>query len=44
MGRNQATISKWVTNTAQPNLEMMIKLSKVLNVDMDALVRKDVVE
>lgn len=44
MGRDQATISKWVTNTAQPNLEMMIKLSKVLNVDMDDLVRKDVVE
>ena len=44
MGRDQATISKWVTNTAQPNLEMMIKLSKVLNVDMDELVRKDVVE
>ena len=44
MGRDQATISKWVTNTTQPNLEMMIKLSKVLNVDMDDLVRKDVVE
>ena len=44
LGKDPATISKWVTNTAQPNLEMMIKLSKVLNVDMDDLVRKDVVE
>lgn len=44
MGRDQATISKWVTNASQPNLEMMIKLSKVLKVDMNELVRPDEVE
>lgn len=28
LGVGQATISKWVQNNAQPNLEMLIKLSK----------------
>lgn len=39
MGVGQATISKWVTNSAQPNLEMLIKLSKTLNVEIAELVR-----
>lgn len=39
MGRDQATISKWVTNATQPNLEMLIKLSKVLEVELSELVR-----
>lgn len=39
MGVGQATISKWVTNSAQPNLEMLIKLSKTLNVEISELVR-----
>lgn len=41
LGIGQATISKWVTNTSQPNLEMLVKLSKVLEVDMKDLVRYD---
>ena len=41
LGIGQATISKWVTNTSQPNLEMLVKLSKVLDVEMKDLVRYD---
>ena len=41
LGVGQATISKWVQNNAQPNLEMLIKIAKVLNVDLNELVRFD---
>ena len=30
LGKDQATISKWVTNTTQPNLEMLLLIAKVL--------------
>ena len=42
--RDQTTISKWVTNTTQPNLEMILKLSKVLEVDLEELVRKEEID
>ena len=32
-----AVISKWVTNAAQPNVEMFIQLSKILGVSVDDL-------
>lgn len=41
LGRDQATVSKWVTNTAQPSLDMLIKIAKVLKVDLNELVRFD---
>ena len=44
LGVGPATISKWVQNNAQPNLEMLIKLSKVLNVDINELIRADEVQ
>lgn len=39
IGRDQATVSKWVTNSAQPNLETLIKIAQVLRVDIGELVR-----
>ena len=30
IGRNQATVSKWVTNSAQPDLETLIKIAQVI--------------
>ena len=42
--RDQTTISKWVTNTTQPNLEMILKLSKVLEVDLEELVRREEID
>lgn len=44
LGTGQATISKWVQNKAQPNLEMLIKLSKILDVDINELIRSDEVQ
>ena len=39
LGKDQATISKWVTNTTQPNLEMLPQIAKVLEVNISELVR-----
>ena len=39
LGVGQATISKWVRNNAQPNLEMLIKIAQCLEVDIKELIR-----
>ena len=44
LGVSQATVSKWMTNSSQPNLEMLIKISKVLNVAISELLRTDEVQ
>ena len=38
LNRDQATISKWCTNTAQPPLETLISISKLLNIDIKELI------
>ena len=44
LGVSQATVSKWMTNSSQPNIEMLIKISKVLNVEVSELLRIDEVQ
>lgn len=44
LGVSQATVSKWMTNFSQPNLETLIKISKVLNVEVSELIRTDEVQ
>lgn len=39
IGRDQATISKWVTNSAQPPLEALIQIAQCLDVDINELIR-----
>ena len=34
LGKDQGTVSKWCTNTLQPNLETLREIALVLNVDM----------
>ena len=41
LGRDKATVSKWCTNTSQPDIETFIKISKLLNVELADLVRTD---
>ena len=41
LGKDPATVSKWVTNTSQPTLENLIEIAKVLKCDIGDLVRKD---
>lgn len=38
---NPSTVSKWCTNSSQPDLETLIKISHLLNVELDDLVNKD---
>lgn len=39
LGKDQAMISKWCTNTSQPSLEMLLQIAKVLEVDVKELLR-----
>ena len=39
LGKDPATVSKWCTNVSQPSLEMMMRIAKLLNVEMNDLVR-----
>ena len=38
LGKNEATVSRWCSNTAQPSLEMLVKIASVLNVDPRSLI------
>ena len=40
LGKDPATISKWCTNNAQPNLENLIDIARCLEVDINELIRK----
>lgn len=40
VGKDPATISKWCTNTAQPSLEMLLQIAKVLNEEIKDLLRE----
>ena len=39
VGKDQTTISKWCTNTSQPDLGTLIKIAKLLDVELSELVR-----
>lgn len=39
LGKDPATISKWCTNSAQPNLENLMEIAKCLEVDVNELLR-----
>jgi DNA-binding Xre family transcriptional regulator len=37
VGKDPATVSKWCTNTLQPNLETLVEIAKVLDVEVKDL-------
>ncbi len=39
LGKDQTTISKWCTNSSQPDLASLIQISKLLEVELSELVR-----
>lgn len=39
LGKDQTTISKWCTNSSQPDLASLMMTAKVLNVELTDLVR-----
>lgn len=38
LGKNEATISRWCSNSAQPSLEMLIRIASILNIDPRELI------
>ena len=39
LGKDPGTVSKWCTNTMQPNLETLVKIAKCLEVEPHDLLR-----
>ena len=39
LGKDPTTISKWCTNSSQPDLASLIKMAKLLEVELTELVR-----
>ena len=37
LGKDKTTISKWCTNSSQPDLESLMKTAKLLNVEVTEL-------
>ena len=44
LGKDKTTISKWSTNTCQPDLGNLMKISKLLEVEVADLLRQDNVD
>lgn len=40
LSKDPGTISKWCTNTSQPDLETFMKIARLLEVDLNELVRQ----
>lgn len=40
-GKDKTTISKWCTNTCQPDLGSLMKIAKLLEVEVTDLLRED---
>lgn len=40
LGKDSVTISKWCTNTTQPDLQTLAKISELLNIDIRELLVK----
>lgn len=40
LGKDEATTSKWCTNSMQPNLETLIKIAELLEVEVQELINQ----
>lgn len=43
LGKDPATVSKWCTNASQPPLETLLMIAKLLDVEVNDLVRLEAV-
>jgi len=41
LGKNEATVSRWCSNSAQQSLEMLIRIASILNVDPRKLINSN---
>lgn len=39
LGKDPATVSKWCTNATQPSLEILVRISELLEIPIQELVR-----
>lgn len=39
-----STVSKWCTNTSQPDIETLIRISKLLGVELEELLNKQFID
>lgn len=38
LDKDPSTVSKWCSNTTQPTLDILVKIAKVLNIDIKELI------
>lgn len=43
LGKDPATVSKWCTNASQPSLETLLMIAKILDVEVNDLVRLEAI-
>lgn len=43
LGKNEATVSRWCSNTAQPSLEMLVKIASILKVNPRSLINDEII-
>ncbi len=43
LGKDQGTISKWVTNKSQPDLKNLMRIAKALNIDVSRLLNTSII-
>ena len=43
LGKDPATVSKWCTHASQPSLETLLMIAKLLDVDVNDLVRLEAI-
>lgn len=41
LGKNPSTVSKWCSNVSQPDLATLVKVSELLEVDIQELINKN---
>ena len=41
---NPSTVSKWCTNSSQPDITLLLRISKLLDVELEELINKEFLE
>lgn len=41
---NPSTVSKWCTNSSQPDLQTLIKIARLLEIELNELINKKFIE
>lgn len=44
LGKNEATVSRWCSNNAQPSLEMLVKIASILKVNPRSLINGGIID